>query len=364
MISLVRNKLDSFLGRGAFSTSVPVMDGPLQPNHALDRAEGLLTANKVDNLVDLGGALFFSSGVTLLRALESTADQVATYDAEISCLASDGQSALAVGLEGQGVVLRGGAYDGKKIETLGGAKLGCATAALFESPDLLLIAVGSARFAPSEWKRDLMALGSTGSVWRIDLSTGTETCLGRGLAFPYGIAKRDDGAVVVSEAWRHRLVALTGGKPVPVLENLPGYPARIAPAAHGGFWTSLFAPRNQLVEFVLREPRYRRDMIDQVDSDFWIAPALQSGESYREPLQGGSVKQMGILKPWAPAFSYGLVVRLDEDFQPVASWHSRADGTRHGVTALCEADGRLAVAAKGAGEILLLEEITITGEAV
>ena len=41
--------------------------------------------------------------------------------------------------------------------------------------------------------------------------------------------------------------------PQAVLSDLPAYPGRIAPARDGGFWLALFAPRNQLVEFVLRE---------------------------------------------------------------------------------------------------------------
>ena len=45
---------------------------------------------------------------------------------------------------------------------------------------------------------------------------------------------------------------------------------------------------------------------------------------------------MGIHKPWAPSRSYGLVVRLDAAMRPVASFHSRANGHRHGVTSAIE----------------------------
>ena len=56
---------------------------------------------------------------------------------------------------------------------------------------------------------------------------------------------------------------------------------------------------------------------------------------------------MGIHKPWSPSRSYGLVVRLDAAMQPVTSFHSRANGTRHGVTSAVETDGRVLVASKG-----------------
>ena len=63
---------------------------------------------------------------------------------------------------------------------------------------------------------------------------------------------------------------------------------------------------------------------------FWMAPALASLGKFEEPLQGSGLKQMGILKPWAATRSYGLVVRCDDDMQPMFSYHSRADGTIHG----------------------------------
>jgi hypothetical protein len=40
--------------------------------------------------------------------------------------------------------------------------------------------------------------------------------------------------------------------------------------------------------------------------------------------------------------------------RPIASFHSRADGTIHGITALVEADGALLVGAKGSGAIVRL----------
>ena len=67
------------------------------------------------------------------------------------------------------------------------------------------------------------------------------------------------------------------------------------------------------------------------------------GQGFKEPMQGAALKTMGIIKPWAPTWSYGLVVALGDAFQPVASFHSRADGQRHGITSACEyGDGFLA----------------------
>jgi hypothetical protein len=61
---------------------------------------------------------------------------------------------------------------------------------------------------------------------------------------------------------------------------------------------------------------------------------------------------MGIHKPWSPSRSYGLIARLDRAMQPVASFHSRANGRRHGVTSVLERNGRLIATAKGGNAVL------------
>ena len=50
-----------------------------------------------------------------------------------------------------------------------------------------------------------------------------------------------------------------------------------------------------------------------------------------------------------------LHVRLDRDFRPVASYHSRANGRLHGVTSAIEVAGRYIIASKGGNAILNLD---------
>jgi hypothetical protein len=95
-------------------------------------------------------------------------------------------------------------------------------------------------------------------------------------------------------------------------------------------------------------------MVAGIDPAYWIAPALSSGASFLEPIQGGARKKLNMLKPWSPSWSYGLVVRCDQAMRPIASFHSRADGNLHGVTSLAEVDGNLLVGAKGSGAIVRL----------
>ena len=136
------------------------------------------------------------------------------------------------------------------------------------------------------------------------------------------------------------------------LDNLPVYPSRLSPAASGGFWLTAFAARTQLVEFVLRENAYRRRMMTEIDPEYWIAPKLKSGQSFLEPMQGAHIKTMGVVKPWAPPRSYGLVIRLDANGVPLYAVHSRVDGVNHGVVAAVEIDGSLFALAKGPGRLL------------
>jgi len=70
----------------------------------------------------------------------------------------------------------------------------------------------------------------------------------------------------------------------------------------------------------------------------------------------GGVKTMGIHKPWSPSRSYGLVARLDGEMRVVKSFHSRANGHRHGVTSVIELENRVLVAAKGGRVILAIDD--------
>ena len=92
-------------------------------------------------------------------------------------------------------------------------------------------------------------------------------------------------------------------------------------------------------------------MMSEIDDDYWVTPCLRAGLTPLEPTQQGGVMQFGILKPWSPSRSYGLVARLDHAYRPERSFHSRANGCRHGVTSCLAIDGRLFFSAKGDGVV-------------
>jgi Strictosidine synthase len=366
--AIIRDVLDEWRGSGSHSLAVPPMDGALWPNQAIEEAPALLSVEAPDNLTSDGKRILFSSKATIselkINGIIATAAPVMDVEAPVTAMAMDSSGCLAIGVNDGRVMLRGGKHDGKTLIEVGDRPIVCPTALLFTDVDTLLLSLGSRQNAPENWKHDLMQRNASGSVWRLDLTAGTATCLGDKLAYPYGLFLAEDRSVIVSESWRNRLIRITSpnAKPTIQLTDITGYPARLSKAsADGGAWLAVFAPRNQLVEFVLREKDYRTQMIAEVPNELWIAPSLCAPQTLLEPLQVGALKQLGTLKPWAPSRSYGLIVQLDDMFEPRGSLHSRADGRRHGITSCMELDGRVIATSKG-GDVILSVPLT-SGEA-
>lgn len=347
--------LDLFRGK---AVTIPPMDGAFRPNTALDEADVVLEVGAPNNLAFDGVQLLFSSGGDVLSLVRGgdAPERVEQLPATVTAMATGPERALAIACDDGTIVIDGGRHADKKLTPASLGNLACPTALAFDGADHLLVAQGSARHRATDWAVDLMEKNAAGSLWRVDLESGAAQRLAGNLAFPYGILIQGE-RVVVAESWRHRLIAIPrgGGAPQPLLTKLPGYPARLSPASDGGAWLALFAPRNRLIEFVLLENDYRTAMMREIDRPNWIAPALASGASFLEPLQSGGVKTMGIHKPWSPSRSYGLVVRLDAALQPVASYHSRANGRRHGITSVIEAGGQVLAASQGGNAILAID---------
>jgi hypothetical protein len=353
VIAAVRHIANRILGRGEATITVPSFDGALKPNQMLESAQTLLECEAPEDLAADGNTLLIADGARLLRLTGSSPTVIRTFERPISALAFLPAGGLAVALSGTEVHV----YDDITARTPGSLFTGELRAinALAPAPDGTLIATdGSSVCGVGDWARDLMELGETGRVFRLDPKARTMRQLACGLSYAFGaVASGSD--VLVSESWRHRLVSIApDGTRRLVLPHLPVYPSRLVPASNGGFWLTAFTARTQLVEFVLREPAYRRRMITEIDPQYWVVPRLRSGNSFKEPLQGAHIKTMGVMKPWAPPRSYGLVIRLGANGAPRYSLHSRADGVNHGIVAAVEFGDNLIMIAKGPGRILSL----------
>lgn len=339
--------------------ALPVMDGAWTPNRGLDEARPLgadlpgaddLADDGADGvLVTAGNLIWRFSGADL-----ATRRVHAELPGEAGALARVGD-ALYVGVAGCGLLkLDPGGREVARLTVVDGRPLDCVTA-LAALPDArLAIAQGSAQHPSARWCHDLMEKRAAGRVVIAMADLAGAATLKDGLAWPAGLLARGD-ALWVSESWRHAVHRLTlDGRMTPLLGNLPGYPARLADDGAGGAWLALMAARTQLVELVLREREYREDMLATIDPRYWIAPSLQATGHYLEPLQGGALKKLGLIKPWAPPRSYGLVAQLAADGTPLRSFHSRAGGVHHGILSVRAAGGRVLAVSKGSGRVLML----------
>ena len=345
MMAWLSDRIDRFRGRGAHAPTVPPMDGALRPNTRLEEAAVLARIEAPDNLVLHQGGVLFSAGA-VVQALDPVTGVVrewGQFDAPVTALCSLGDR-LAVALADGRLMLGDQAVTGLPSRA-------CITALSAGESGGLIVCIGSADNGPADWKRDLLQRGASGSVWSVT-ADGAARRIAGGLAWPSGAAVAQ-GTITVAESWRHQL-SRVGGKPV--VTDLPGYPSRLIPAGDG-WWMCVFAPRNQLIELVLREPAYRDRMMAEVDPKWWVAPTLSRATSFYEPMQGGAIRTHGIVKPWAPTRSYGLLVRLDAAFRPVASYHSRADGRFHGITSALPFGDRVLVASRGGNAVLSLTEV-------
>jgi hypothetical protein len=354
VIATLRTFVDRFLGRGDATITVPSFDGALKPNQLLEKAETVASFYAPEDLATDGKAVYIADGAAVLRVDAGSPTEVRAFDKTITALCSLPDGRMAVALDGREVQVFATPSAPKPEATFSGSLMN-AINALSAGPRGTLVATDGSETRPcGQWVHDLMERGRTGRLLAIDISSGGVRTVTPRLRYAFGVCASGE-ELLVSESWRHRLVAISPkGRRRVVLDNLPIYPSRISAASSGGFWLTAFAARTQLVEFVLRENAYRRRMMAEIDPQYWIAPKLRSGQSFLEPMQGAHIKTMGIVKPWAPPRSYGLVIRLSAEGTPLYALHSRADGINHGIVAAVETDGWLYALAKGPGRLLRL----------
>lgn len=343
---------------------IPTMDGALTPNDLLDHLQPVGAPIPGADAAALGpdGALYVSAGNEILRlAGAGFAERsiFARLDGTAGGLAFHPDGRLLVCVAGRGLAAIDATGRQAWLNQVGDRPLAGLTDVAAAPDGTIFLSEGSTRHAAQDWLRDLMEKNNAGRLMACGPQFEEPKVLLQGLNYPSGLAVSRDGKTLwFTEAWNHRLSRAeirgrTLGPVNVVIGNMPGYPARLSPAAGGGFWLALFAVRTHLVEFLLREDDFRNDMMRDIPQDLWLGPALETTNDCQEPMQFGNIKALGIEKPWAPPRSYGLVARFDDDGEPLESLHSRRGGRHHGVTDVCETPQGLIVVSKGSGRILL-----------
>ncbi|MCC2657726.1 MAG: hypothetical protein K0Q76_2834 [Panacagrimonas sp.] len=353
MLDTLFSRIKEALFPGSEAVALPMMDGALKPNRRLDDAAPigaeLPGCDDVVALVD--GTVLVSVDQRILRLGDRST--WCECPGTVGALAVAADDSVYAAIAGAGVLRIVQGIVTSRLEQVDGRPLRCVTALAVLADGRIAVSEGSSANPLDDWARDLLEHRASGRVVVATADLSSASTLASDLAWPAGLLARGN-ALWISEAWRHRVLSqpIAGGAPIPVLHNLPGYPARLSADPDGGAWLSLIAVRTQMLEFVLRERAYREEMLATIDPRYWIAPSLRATGHYLEPLQGGAIKKLGIVKPWAPPRSYGLVVRLNAAGEIVDSLHSRAGGVHHGITATLRRGAHVIAVSKGAGRVL------------
>jgi SMP-30/Gluconolactonase/LRE-like region len=356
-MSLVGDILDRVFFPNREIHVIPVLDGAYSPNQRLDQARRLGGEIERPDDIALGpdGALYVSTENRILRCSGADFEErkvFAKLGAPVGGLAwtRDGRLLACVSQQGLVALSQSGEVSGR-LESVGGETIACPLSVAVAPDGAIYLTDGSRGNPPELWLADLMQnRPPSGRLIVCDPELKQATVRADKLAWPLGVIASPDGAEVwVAESWVHRLTAYprAGGKERVIAKNYSGYPARLAGGDGGHVWMAFFGLRTQLTEFVLRERDFCEEMMQTVPPELWIGPALDGRFDYREPTQVGRIKKLGIQKPWAPARSYGLVVRLDSRGETTESLHSRVDGRIHGVTAVRPIGSRVLAVSKG-----------------
>lgn len=344
--------------------AIPPLDGAWAPNDRI-RLECEVMAElhePEDVLVGDDDSLIATCGTSLYHVdpVSSQCDLVAELGGPTGALARhpDGGVLVCVGDLGLVRITSDGASE-LVVGSADGVPLRCPTAVAVADDGTVYITEGSTKYGSGDWVWDLMERNNFGRIVRHDPESGRTDVIADGLRYPNGICPATDGSLLVTEAWSHSLLRLHPDDRniyQAVKTGMAGYPARINAAGDGTYWLSIFALRTQLVDFVLTQSQLRHEMMRTIEPDYWVRPALRAINSGLVPLQGGQIKKLGIVKPWAPARSYGLVVRIDDDGHALESLHSRAGETRHGIVSTRQHGTSVFIVSKG-GDVVLRTQV-------
>lgn len=331
--------------------AAPVMtlEGIVGPNQRLDQAEAM-AVTAPDALCPLhDGRLLLASGrqILSLRAWGEEPVAWAAFGASVTALAQAPSGLVAVGLAGGGLAVLDA--DGRPVSgwSLPAKRLASVVDLAFRSDDELLV-VDCGRgdmehlLSAAAWDQD-----ARGQVVSLSPSGETRVLLS-GLHYPMGVCLDASGGVLVSLLER---AAILDGSGRVLQAGYPGYAGRLR-RHRGGYVLACLSRRDPLIEFLKGEPAFVAEMKATIAPKHWIGPRLEPEFSHDLPIALGATRLYGEVKPWAPSFSYGLLITLDDGLMPTGSAQSRADGRRHAIGDVASWNGSLLATSRASGEIL------------
>lgn len=327
------------------------LEGVLGPNGGLDEALGMRVEAPDTLAVAADGRLLFSSG-TRVMALASWGGEPeawAAFDAPVTALCCGPDGLVAIGLAGGRVAVLDASGQPSQGWSLPDGRVASVVDCVFRSGDeLLLVDCGYGADA------DLLARatwddGGNGQLVSLRRSGEAATVLS-GLHCPTGVCLDAGGEALVPLLERASIVDAAGKV---VQSGYPGYLGRLRRTATG-YALACLSRRDPLIEFLKTERAFVAEMKARIAPRHWIAPRVTPEFSHDFPIELGATRLFGEVKPWAPSFSYGLLVEIDGKLMPVGSAQSRANGQRHAICDVAAWNGELVAVSKASGEILNL----------
>ncbi|MFT4199260.1 hypothetical protein [Gordonia sp. (in: high G+C Gram-positive bacteria)] len=338
--------------------TVPPMDAGLRANTRIDGARELLAdrtlrPDDVDRAED--GSIVFSAGDAIYRLAGGKATKLVDLGARVNALSVDG-SALIAAVSGRGIVSVDGG--GTVTEICTDDIVSHSITDIAATGDgRMFVTVGSRTLGGDQWANALLTDDRTGAL--VEVNGATTRIVQEGLAWPSGVAMRTNGGILLAQSLAHKVEArdpgALGHEGVPVAENLPLFPGRMA-IDGGDVWIAAPYIRNRVTELLLDEPEFVGEMMATVPPGEWFVPRLYVENPMTDTLQMGQLRTEGEIKSWAPARSCGIAFRVDGlSGRVVDSLHARVDSPRHGITGITAHDGVVVLAAQGYGNLLQLD---------
>jgi hypothetical protein len=335
------------------------MEAGLRPDSRLDDAIMLTDPGSFEPecLAVVGADLVFGDGPAVYRLGASAPPQLLVdLGGEVAALAGDGAE-LVASVVGRGVVRV--TASGAVSEIATDARLHTGLTDLCIAEDGRIFATKGSASMPFDRMIDgLVRADVSGMVLEISgRAREPVRVLADGLPWPSGVASSGPDRLMIALAHAHALVEMStdGRSRSTVQDHLPFYPGRLARASDGGFWLAVPYVRNRATELILDEPGLRAEMVAGIARSEWLVPRLRSETPHTDALQMGQLRMLGVLKPWAPPRSYGLIAHLDAQGRFDFSAHSRPDRHNHGVTHVVEHDGRAVMAMRGRRAVASIE---------
>ncbi len=326
------------------------LEGVLGPNSRLDEADAMPVDAPDALCVAVDGRLLFGSGATVLTLAAWGAEPLpfATFDAPVTALCAGPSGEVAVGLEGGRLVVfdaSGQPLDGWRLPA---GRAASVVDCVFRGYELLVVDSGHSiraeLLARATWdetpRGQLLAIPRSGEMRVVKGALHT----------PMGVCLDEAGIAQVSLLERASVVDERGAVR---RASLPGYLGRLR-RTPAGYLVTCLARRDPLIEFLKTERGFVETMKATIGVEHWIAPRITPDFSHEFPIELGATRLFGEVKPWAPSFSYGLLIEADDQLMPIGSMQSRANGRRHAISDAALWNGAMVAVSRGSGEILHL----------